>query len=367
MTRVEAVPVDPRPNLYGMSRAELESLLEAEGRPRYHGDQVFRWLYARRRFDPELFTDLPKPLRARLSLTARVDLPKVAARVEADDGTVKYGLELPGGGIVETVFMVHRDRVTLCVSSQVGCALNCSFCLTARMGLVRHLTAGEIVGQVALIQEDQALRDRPFNIVFMGMGEPLHNYDGLLAAIRLLVDPAGFALAKRRITISTSGIAPAIERLAAEPVRPRLAVSLNATTDAVRDEIMPVNRKYPIARLLEACRRFARTTGERFTFEYVLLAGVNDSDADVARLAKLLRANPAKLNLIPFNAVPGWLPYRAPEPDRVVAIRDRLLAAGLPVGIRYSRGAAARAACGQLAVIPGASPAPLPSSGEVSL
>lgn len=351
MTRADSAPADPRPNLYGMSRAELAALLETQGAPRYHGDQVFRWLYARRRFDPATFTDLPKAMRAQLGRSSRVDVPKITARVTAEDGTVKYGVSLPGAGTVETVFMVQRDRITLCVSSQVGCALMCGFCLTARMGLIRNLTAGEIVGQIAAIQEDQTLRDRPFNVVFMGMGEPLHNYDGVVAAFRLLVDPAGFALAKRRITISTSGLAPEIERLAAEPVRPRLAVSLNATTDAVRDRIMPVNRKYPIERLLAACRRYARVTGERFTFEYVLLAGVNDTDADVLRLAKLLRANPAKLNLIPFNPVPGWLPYQAPDLTRVVAIRDRLLALGLPVGIRWSRGAAARAACGQLAVL----------------
>ena len=366
MTRALSAPVDPHPNLYGMSRAELESLLAAQGAPRYHGDQVFRWLYARRRFDPASFTDLPKALRAQLGRSARVDVPTIAARVSAPDGTVKYGVSLPGGGTVETVFMVQRERITLCVSSQVGCALMCDFCLTARMGLIRHLTAGEIVGQIALIQEDQALRDRPFNIVFMGMGEPLHNYDGVIAAFRLLVDPAGFALARRRITISTSGLAPAIERLAEEPVRPRLAVSLNATTDAVRERIMPVSRKYPIARLLAACRRFAVATGERFTFEYVLLAGVNDTDADVARLAKMLRANPAKLNLIPFNAVPGWLPYRAPERSRIVANRDRLLALGLPVGIRWSRGAEARAACGQLAVLGDAAAPALALSREVS-
>ncbi len=364
--RAVSAPVDPRPNLYGMSRAELETLLETEGAPRYHGDQVFRWLYARRRFDPELFTDLPKALRAQLGRSARVHVPTISARASAPDGTVKYGVSLPGGGAVETVFMAQRDRITLCVSSQVGCALMCGFCLTARMGLIRHLTAGEIVGQVALIQEDQRLGDRPFNIVFMGMGEPLHNYDSVVAAFRLLVDPGGFAIAKRRITISTSGLAPAIERLAAEPSRPRLAVSLNATTDAARERIMPVNRKYPLARLLAACRHFAAKTGERFTFEYVLLAGVNDTDADVARLAKLLRANPAKLNLIPFNAVPGWLPYRAPERSRIVAIRDRLLAMGLPVGIRWSRGAEARAACGQLALLGDAAAPPLALSREVS-
>jgi 23S rRNA (adenine2503-C2)-methyltransferase len=344
------------PNLYGMSRRELLALLAAEDAPKYHGEQILRWIYARRRFDPAAFTDIPKGLRQKLAQSVRVDRPAIAGRITAADGTVKYAVSLPEGGTVESVYMVQRDRVTMCVSSQVGCALKCDFCLTARMGLVRNLTPGEIVGQVALIQEDQGLGDRPFNIVFMGMGEPLHNYDSVVSAFQLLVDPAGFGLAKRRITISTSGLAPEIERLATEPARPRLAVSLNATTDEVRDRLMPVNRKYPIARLLEACRRFARVTGEPFTFEYVLLAGVNDADDDVSRLAKLLRTHPAKLNLIPFNAVPGWLPYEAPERARIVAIRDRLLALNLPVGIRWSRGAEARAACGQLAVLREVSP-----------
>ena len=358
---------DPRPNLYGMSRAELASFLESMGGKRFHGDQVFRWLYARRNFDPATFTDLPKAMRARLLHEARVTPPTIASQVTAGDGTVKYKISVAGGGSVEAVYMLQRERVTLCVSSQVGCALMCGFCLTARMGLVRHLSAGEIVGQVALIQQAQDLGDRPFNVVFMGMGEPLHNYDGVVAALGLLVDPAGFGLAKRRITVSTSGIAPAIERLASEPVRPRLAISLNATTDAVRDTIMPVNRKYPLARLLAACRHFARVTGEKFTFEYVLLEGVNDSDGDVVRLAKLLRANPAKLNLIPFNEVPEWLPYKSPDRTKIVAIRDRLLAMGLPVSIRWSRGAEARAACGQLAVLENANTPKALIVKEVSL
>jgi 23S rRNA (adenine2503-C2)-methyltransferase len=366
MTQDPATRDDARPNLYGMARPELAALLASHGAPAYHGDQVFRWLYARRSYDPARWTDLPKALRARLGESARIALPTIVSRVTAEDGTVKYAMALPGGGTVESVYMVQRERVTLCLSSQVGCALDCDFCLTARMGFVRHLGAGEIAGQVAAIQDDRTLGDRPFNVVFMGMGEPLHNYDEVVAAFRLLIDPAGFALGKRRITISTSGLAPAIERLAGEPDRPRLAVSLNASTDATRDRLMPINRKYPIARLLAACRRFATATGEPFTFEYVLLAGVNDTDADVARLAKLLRANPAKLNLIPFNEVPDWLAYRAPERERIVAIRDRLLELGLPVSIRWSRGASARAACGQLAVLPDRAAGPKAPTVEVS-
>ena len=338
-------------NLFGMTRDELGGVLEPLGAKPFHADQVFRWLYARGTFEPASWTDLPKALRARIASDAEVRPPRIDGRAEAADGTVKYRIVLPEGGVVESVLMRQRDRVTMCLSSQVGCALDCRFCLTAKMGFVRHLSPGEIVGQVALLREDHRLTD-PFNVVFMGMGEPLHNYDGVVAALRLLTDPDGFALSRKRITVSTSGLAPAIERLAEEPVRPRLAVSLNATTDAVRDRIMPVNRKYPIARLLEACRRFAAKTGERFTFEYVLLAGVNDTDADVVRLGSLLKRHPAKLNLIPFNPVPGWLPYTSPPRERIVAIRDRLLRAGLPVSIRWSRGLEARAACGQLALLP---------------
>jgi 23S rRNA (adenine2503-C2)-methyltransferase len=183
------------------------------------------------------------------------------------------------------------------------------------------------------------------------MGEPLHNYDGVMAAFRLLTDRDGFGISRRRITVSTAGLVPAIERLANEPARPRLAVSLNATDDETRSRIMPINRKYPLARLLDACTSYARATGEPFTFEYVVLAGVNDSDQDAERLRRILRSHPAKLNLIPFNPVPGWLPYRAPARDRVVALRDRLLRAGAGVSIRWSRGAEARAACGQLAML----------------
>ncbi|HVQ34541.1 MAG TPA: 23S rRNA (adenine(2503)-C(2))-methyltransferase RlmN [Candidatus Bathyarchaeia archaeon] len=337
--------------LFGRDRAEIASFLEPFGAAPYHRDQVFRWLYGRGVLDHAAWTDLPKTLRERIAAAGPVGLPRIDSRAEAADGTIKYRMALPAGGTIETVFMVQRDRVTLCLSSQVGCALDCDFCLTAKMGFVRHLDPGEIAGQVALVRADRKL-EAPFNVVFMGMGEPLHNYDNVLAAFRLLTDPDGFALSRRRVTISTSGLAPAIERLAEEPARPRLAVSLNATTDAVRDRIMPVNRKYPIARLIEACRRFARATGERFTFEYVLLAGVNDTDADVTRLRSLLRSTPAKLNLIPFNPVPGWLPYTSPPRERIVAIRDRLLGWDLPVSIRWSRGVEARAACGQLALLP---------------
>ncbi len=348
-------------NLFGLDREQLASFLEPFGVPSFHARQVYRWLYARRSFEPECWTDLPQPLRVAIAGAAVVDPGRVESRVEAGDDTVKYRVLLPRGDAVECVSMVQSSRSTLCLSSQVGCALACDFCLTGTMGLLRQLTPGEIAAQVALIAREGGLAGRPFNLVFMGMGEPLHNYDAVLAAIRLLADPDGFAVPPRRITLSTAGLAPAIERLGREPLRPRLAVSLNATTDELRDRLMPINRKYPLARLLAACDRFGAGTGERVTFEYVLLDGVNDTEQDVRRLGPLVRGRAAKLNLIPFNPVPGRLPYRSPSRERVLRIRDRLLATRVPVSIRWSRGAEVRAACGQLALL---DPAAAPGTGR---
>jgi 23S rRNA (adenine2503-C2)-methyltransferase len=340
-------------NLYGLDREALARTLQPYGARPFHARQVYRWLYARRAYAPSAWTDLPRSVREEVSRDTQVDPGRILRRTEAKDGTVKALIGLSDGHAVEAVSMVQHGRVTFCLSSQVGCALACDFCLTGKMGLTRNLTAGEIVGQVALLQDERPPDDPRFNIVFMGMGEPLHNYEGVLAAFRLLTDPEGFALSRKRITVSTAGLAPAIERLAEEPERPRLAVSLNATTDALRSRLMPINRRYPIERLLSACRRFVDAAGERFTFEYVLLSGVNDSDDDVRRLTALLRKVPAKVNLIPFNAVPGLLAYGPPPRERVLAIRDRLLKARLPASVRWSRGAEARAACGQLAVLEG--------------
>ncbi len=340
-----------RTNLYGLDREGLASRLARYNVPDFHAGQVYRWLYQRDAWSPDQWTDLPQSLRARLLAETRTDPGKLGMRTGAADETVKYRTELADGGTVETVFMRQSGRVTLCLSSQVGCALDCDFCLTGKMGFKRHLSAGEIVGQVALIRSDQALTGS-FNIVFMGMGEPLHNYDATIAAVRLLCDPEGFGFSRRRITVSTVGLAPAIEKLAEEPVRPRLAVSLNATTDEVRARIMPITKKHGIERLLAACTRFQERTGEAFTLEYVLLEGVNDTDDDARRLREIGLRMRAKINLIPFNPVPGWLAYRPPSRRRIEAIRNRLLDAGVRVSIRWSRGTQARAACGQLALLP---------------
>ncbi len=343
-------------DLYGLERDALAELAQLYSTPAFHGRQIYRWLYERGVHDPTQWTDLPLALRERLRQETRTMPARIADRAEARDGTIKYRVELADGASVETVYMTQSERVTLCISSQVGCALDCKFCLTGRMGLVRHLTVGEILAQVALVRADRDLHDRRFRIVFMGMGEPLHNYDGVMGACRILHDEQGFGMSRHRITVSTSGMVPAIEKLAREPVLPRLAISLNATTDEVRGRIMPINRKYPIAKLLDACRAFVRETGERFTFEYVLLEGINAGDEDIRRLAGIAGSTRSKINLIPFNPVPGWLDYQPPTRERVLAIRDRLLDLGQRVSIRWSRGADARAACGQLALLPGNPP-----------
>jgi 23S rRNA (adenine2503-C2)-methyltransferase len=338
------------PNLYGMNRLELVDALEGFDVPDFHASQIYAWLYARRNYLPESWSDLPQALRADLGQRVVIRPGRISQHVSSDDGTVKYRINLSGGGAVEAVYMPRTDQPTLCISSQVGCALACEFCLTGKMGFKRNMSPGEIVGQVALILDAQRVKDERFRIVFMGMGEPLHNYDSVLAACRLLTSEKGFGMSRKRITISTAGLAPAIEKLAADPLRPRLAVSLNATTDRVRDRLMPINRKYPIRRLLQACRTFTETGRERFTFEYVLLGGVNDSDEDVGRLSKIVSGIRSKVNLIPFNPVPGKLPFEPPPTHRVHTIRDKLLALGTPVSIRWSAGADARAGCGQLAL-----------------
>ena len=338
-------------NLYGLDRKGLGAWFERYDVPDYHANQVYRWLYQRDTWCASDWTDLPLELRKRLLEETTTDPGTLGTRTGSDDETIKYRMELAGGGTVETVFMRQSNRVTLCLSSQVGCALDCDFCLTGKMGFTRHLTPGEIVGQVGLIRKDQGLQGS-FNIVFMGMGEPLHNYAATIAAVRLLCDPEAFGLSRRRITVSTSGLAPEIEKLADEPVRPRLAVSLNATTDAVRAKLMPITKKYGIKRLLAACAHFGERTGEPFTLEYVLLAGVNDSDDDIVRLSRIGQRMRAKINLIPFNTVPGWLAYQPPSRERIETVRNRLLEAGARASIRWSRGAQARAACGQLALLP---------------
>jgi len=345
--------------LLGKSAEELRALMVSLGEPEYRGAQIYHALYAERRFDFAAMTNLPAALRARLGTEARITLPRITKRYHSADGSVRYLLALetdPASRTsIEAVFMPDEHRQTICISTQAGCAVNCHFCLTAQLGLIRNLTAGEIVGQVLAPLEDNRAQLVPqTNVVLMGQGEPLLNYDAVMAAVRLLLDPKGMALSSRHVTLSTSGIVPGIERLAQEKVRPKLAVSLNASSEEQRNAIMPINRKYPLAVLLEACRRYPLRPGERLTFEYVLLGGFNDSAEDARRVAKLVANLRAKVNLIPWN--PGELPYQTPQPERIEEFRRILAEKGVPTFVRYSRGQDIMAACGQLALLETATP-----------
>jgi 23S rRNA (adenine2503-C2)-methyltransferase len=337
------------PDIAGLERPELEALLQQAGIEPYRARQIFRWVFARGVIDFAQMTDLSKPLRARLPDHFRMTRLTVVGEDRSSDGTVKLLLELGDRRRIEAVFIPESPGQTFCISTQVGCAMKCAFCLTGRMGLARNLTAGEIVGQVRALAERLGLMDARFNVVLMGMGEPLHNYDETMKALRILGDADGLAVSPRRVTISTVGVVPALERLAREPYMPNLAVSLHATTEAQRDLLVPLNRKYSIADVVEACRRFPLARRSRITFEYVMLAGVNDSPQDAKRLVSLLSGLRAKVNLIPLNEAAG-IPFSRPSDGRVDAFARILADRRLTVSVRKSRGRDIRAACGQLIV-----------------
>ncbi|HXI27932.1 MAG TPA: 23S rRNA (adenine(2503)-C(2))-methyltransferase RlmN, partial [Vicinamibacterales bacterium] len=275
--------------------------------------------------------------------------PTLAQRETSVDGTEKFLLRLADGKHIESVFIPDTPAMTFCISTQVGCAMACAFCLTGKMGLVRNLTAGEIVGQVRVLVAALDMRDTPFNIVLMGMGEPLHNYDETMKALRILADDQGFNLSPRRVTLSTVGLLPALERLAHEPVMPNLAISLHAPTDAQRGALVPINRKYGVAEIIAACKRFPLKKRSRITFEYVLLAGVNDSPQDARQLARLLAGMKAKVNVIPLNAAAG-IPFERPSDEAIDRFAKIVAEHGVTVSVRKSRGRDIRAACGQLIV-----------------
>jgi 23S rRNA (adenine2503-C2)-methyltransferase len=344
-----------RVNLLGKSVEELQAFLEAIGEPGYRGAQIYHALYREQRFDFAAMTNLPALLRERLAREATSALPRIVRRHLSSDGTVRYVLAVGDRAdgrkpaTIEAVFMPEENRQTICISTQAGCAVDCRFCLTATLGLMRNLTAGEIVSEVLVALEDNraALKSQT-NIVLMGQGEPLLNFDAVMAALRILLDPKGVAIAPRHAALSTSGIVPAIERLAREKVRPHLAISLNASSNEQRDQIMPINRKYPLEKLLDACRKYPLKPREWLLFEYVMLGGFNDSPDDARRVVKLLASIRAKVNLIPWN--PGDLPYERPESGRVEEFQRVLIEKGVPCFIRDSRGQDVMAACGQLAL-----------------
>lgn len=369
--------------LLGLPAEDLCALMASLGEPAYRGRQVYRALYAERRASFDAITNLPLALREQLARDGCITWPRVIRAHESADGTVRYVLALdpaldassplgpaPGAfpqssasrpATVEAVFMPSAARQTICISTQAGCAVDCHFCLTATLGLTRNLTAGEVIGQVLFALEENRNNLRPqTNVVLMGQGEPLLNYDPVMAALRILLDPAALGLSPRHVTLSTSGIVPGIERMATEPVRPKLAISLNASGDEQRDALMPINRKYPLGMLLDACRRYPLRTWERLTFEYVLLGGSNDAPEDARRLARLLAGLRCKINLIPWN--PGELPYRAPQREAIERFQSILAGKGFPAFVRLPRGQDVMAACGQLALLESIQTAPTPDS-----
>ena len=336
-------------DLAELSRKELEQAFAEIGLPRYRATQVYRWIHRRGVTDFAAMTNIPAELRAELSRQFHVGGPVIRRKDVSTDGTTKLLLKLEDGREIESVYIPDTPNQTFCVSTQVGCAMACGFCLTGKMGLVRNLTPGEIAGQVRLLARETGLSDAPFNIVLMGMGEPLHNYDATMKALRMLYDEEGLAVHPKRVTLSTVGVVPGLERLAQEPDMPNVAISLHATTDEARDRLVPINRKWKITQLLDQCRRLPIGKRRRITFEYVLLDGVNDTPADAKRLAKLLGDLRAKVNLLPLNAAPG-IPFSRPSDERVNAFAKILADAGIIVSVRKSRGRDIRAACGQLIV-----------------
>lgn len=349
-----AAKLDPvRPDLFGLEQAALRRHLTTWGEPAYRADQVMQWVYRRGVTDFEAMTNLTKDLRSRLAETCRLGIPTVARREVSDDGTRKWLLQLDGDNAVEMVYIPEADRGTLCISSQVGCAMDCSFCATGKQGLNRNLSTAEIVGQVWLAYKELGAFDlgsRPIsNVVFMGMGEPLANFNNLVPAIRILLSDHGFGLSKRRVTVSTSGLVPFIDRLSAA-VDVALAISLHAPNDALRNELVPINRKYPIAELMAACRRYVQGKDRRthIFFEYVMLAEVNDGEQHARELLALVRDLPAKVNLIPFNPFPGT-DYRRSDARIISRFQDILHAGGVRTTTRRTRGDDIDAACGQLA------------------
>ena len=338
-----------RVDLAELDLHELEAALESRGYERYHARQLYRWIYKRGVTHFEPMTDLSRTLREQLGVEFTLSTPKVVGDDRSVDGTRKFVFELADHRRIESVFIPDTPSMTFCISTQVGCAMSCGFCLTGKMGLVRNLTAGEIAGQVRVLAAATDLLDQPFNIVLMGMGEPLHNYEHTMKALRMLHEENGLAVSPRRVTLSTVGIVPGLERLAREPLMPNLAISLHATTDEQRSALVPPNRKYPLGAILEACRRFPLKKRSRITFEYVLLNGVNDTPEDARRLARLLTGIKSKVNLIPLNPAPG-IPYERPSDERVDRFAQILADRHITVSVRKSRGRDIRAACGQLIV-----------------
>jgi 23S rRNA (adenine2503-C2)-methyltransferase len=337
-----------RVNLVGLLPSELEDLAVELGASRYRGRQLATWIYRKSVFDLEAMTDLPKEFRASLAERAVIEVPEPERVTPSQDGSQKLVFCLAGGSRISSVLIPDDDRITLCVSTQVGCGFQCLFCLTGVMGLERNLTAGEIVGQVLAANRLLAPDRRVTHVVFMGMGEPLANYAAVVTSLRILTDAKlGVGYSPRRITVSTVGLVSGIERLGRENLKVNLAISLHAASDEVRAKLMPVSRSFDLAALMAALRKYPLAPRQRIFFEYVMLDGVNDSPEDAKRLVTLLRGLRAKVNLIPFNDWEG-APFQRPPLPRILAFQSILIDAGVTTTVRWSKGEDIGAACGQL-------------------
>jgi 23S rRNA (adenine2503-C2)-methyltransferase len=348
-----------RPNLFGMDESALGAIVADLAEPAYRARQLYGWLYRRRVQSVSAMSDLPRALRSALEERFTLRWPEVTERTLSFDGTRKYLFGLDGGATIESVYIPENDRRTICISTQAGCPLKCAFCLTGIAGYRRNLAVWEILGQVASVMEEHPAsathpgrRDEdpfPWNVVVMGMGEPLLNYDATVSALRILMDPRGFAIPARKLTLSTVGILPALERLVRDGVRPNLAISLHAPDPGLRRALMPIEERYPLDDVLAAAEAYPTPRGGRVTLEYVLLHGVNDTPAHARELARRLRGRPFKVNLIPLNPAPE-IPFPAPAPEDVDAFAGALVDAGVTVSVRRPRGRDILAACGQLHV-----------------
>ena len=342
---------DPQTNLLGLNRSDLESFFTGIGEKSFRARQIMQWVYQRRELSFENMTDLSKLLRSKLAQSACLEMPEIVKDQQSTDGTRKWLLRLADGNCIETVFIPESDRGTLCVSSQVGCLLTCTFCATARQGFSRNLTSAEIISQLMVADTLLQHKDNErvvSNVVMMGMGEPLLNYDNVVPAMAIMLDDLSYGLSKRRVTLSTAGVVPAIYKLKSDcPVS--LAVSLHAPNDELRNQLVPINKKYPIEQLMQACHDYVSTENRRrITFEYVMLEGVNDSDDIARQLIKVIKDIPSKVNLIPFNSVKG-IDYQCSSTRQLNRFRDILLDAGIFTITRKTRGDDIDAACGQLA------------------
>jgi 23S rRNA (adenine2503-C2)-methyltransferase len=340
-------PSVSRSNLFGLDLQALGEIVAALGEPGFRARQLYGWLYRRRVRTISEMSNLSRGLRQRLEASHQLRWPAAVTSNESKDGTRKYLFGLEDGATIESVYIPEETRRTICISTQAGCPLRCAFCLTGIAGYRRNLKPFEILGQVAQVMAESPARETGWNVVVMGMGEPLLNYENTMAALRILMDPAGFAVTPKKLTLSTVGILPALEKMAQEPVRPNLAISLHAPNAVLRRSLMPIEEKYPLPEVIAAALRYPSPKGGMVTFEYVMLGGINDSPAQARELALLLGGSRAKVNLIPLNPAPE-IPFRAPTDSAIDAFCKVLAGTALTVSVRRSRGADILAACGQL-------------------